>query len=46
MKGGIFFRTKKLKKTSETFGDITGNYQKLQADLVKEVVNIAGTDWP
>ena len=42
VKGGIFFRTKKLKRTAEKFSEATAKYQKYQSDLVKEIVNIAG----
>lgn len=42
VKGGIFFRTKKLKKAADKFADATAKYQKHQGSLVKEVVNIAG----
>ncbi|KIJ24074.1 hypothetical protein M422DRAFT_39300 [Sphaerobolus stellatus SS14] len=46
VKGGIFFRTKKLKKTAEKFTEGTVQYQKYQGDLVKEIVNIAATYCP
>jgi DNA mismatch repair protein MSH2 len=41
VKGGIYFRTKKLKKTAERYAEATEAYQKLQTGLVKEIVNIA-----
>ncbi|KAF8531333.1 DNA mismatch repair protein MSH2 [Gautieria morchelliformis] len=43
VKGGIYFRTKKLKKTAERYAEATEAYQKLQTGLVKEIVNIAST---
>lgn len=41
MKGGIYFRTKRLKKIAEEYLEATEAYRKLQAGLVREVVNIA-----
>ncbi|KAF8582578.1 DNA mismatch repair protein [Ramaria rubella] len=43
VKGGIFFRTKKLKKSAEEYSEATEKYKKLQSGLVKEVVSIAST---
>lgn len=41
VKGGIYFRTRRLKKTAEEYSEAIEAYHKLQAGLVKEVVNIA-----
>ncbi|KAF8508246.1 DNA mismatch repair protein [Hysterangium stoloniferum] len=46
VKGGIYFRTKKLKEVAEKYASLTAKYQKLQSGLVKEVVNIAATYAP
>lgn len=42
-KSGVYFATKALKNLAEDFKDLTQNYTRTQAGLVKEVVNIACT---
>lgn len=41
-KSGTIFTTRKLKKLSEEYTELTQLYEKTQRGLVKEVVAIAG----
>lgn len=42
-KGGVFFTTPDLRDLSKRFADTTGQYQRMQSGLVKEVIGIACT---
>ncbi|KAG8940904.1 MutS-like protein [Tulasnella sp. 424] len=45
-KGGVFFTTPDLRDLSKRFADTTGQYQRMQSGLVKEVISIASTYIP
>ncbi|KAJ3300092.1 MutS-like protein [Borealophlyctis nickersoniae] len=45
-KDGVYFTTSTLKKLSDTFTDLSAEYEKLQGNLVKEVIGTTSTYFP
>ncbi|KAG8902921.1 MutS-like protein [Tulasnella sp. 403] len=45
-KGGVFFTTSDLRELSKRYSDTTDEYQRMQSNLVKEVIAIAATYIP
>jgi len=42
LKSGVFFTTAKLKSLSDQHANLSSDYNKLQTELVKEVIKICG----
>ncbi|KAL1923743.1 uncharacterized protein VTP21DRAFT_8723 [Calcarisporiella thermophila] len=45
-KAGVYFATPRLRELSSDFNDYSAQYEKKQADLVKEVINIVASYCP